>query len=228
MDGNGRWAQEHGLPRLAGHAQGAQTTVTIVEECRRLGIEAVTLYALSHENLLLRPCEELEGLFVLLSQYLDSQLPRMLKNGICFDTIGELSAFPEQLQDKLAEVRERTREQQSMRLVLALNYGARTEIAHAAARAARDCLEGKGLSPEALRDEKVFEQYLYTRDLPEPDMLIRTGGEYRMSNFLLWQLAYTELFFLKEYWPDFTPELLRKTLTEFQKRERRFGGLVSR
>jgi len=227
MDGNGRWAQQHGLPRLAGHAEGAKATVRVVEECRRLGIRVVTLYALSSENVLRRPKEELQGLYELLSQYLDSQLPRMLEHGIRLETIGGLDALPVFLQDKLAEVKERTRGQREMRLVIALNYGARAEIARAAVSAARDCVQGK-LRPEQLGDEAVFSRYLYTHGTPDPDMLIRTGGEYRISNFLLWQLAYTELFFIKQYWPAFTPELLHDALRDYQRRERRFGGLRPR
>lgn len=214
MDGNGRWAKSKGLPRLEGHRRGVETVETIVTEVRELKIPYLTLYAFSDENWL-RPLEEIRALMYILERFLKAKLEKMLRNGIRLKAIGDLSKLPLPIQRLLFDTIEKTKDGDSMSLILALSYGARHEIVEAA----------KGLLKRGVLEitEKDFADALDTRDFPDPDLLIRTSGEYRLSNFLLWQLAYTELYFTKTMWPDFTPAELKKALEEYGNRERRFG-----
>lgn len=214
MDGNGRWAKSKGLPRLEGHRRGVETVETIVTEVRELKIPYLTLYAFSDENWL-RPLEEIRALMYILERFLKAKLEKMLRNGIRLKAIGDLSKLPLPIQKLLFDTIEKTKDGDSMSLILALSYGSRHEIVEAA----------KGLLKRGVLEitEKAFADALDTRDFPDPDLLIRTSGEYRLSNFLLWQLAYTELYFTKTMWPDFTPAELKKALEEYGNRERRFG-----
>jgi len=222
MDGNGRWAADHGLPRLKGHERGAESVRTITEECVALGVEYLTLYAFSSENWK-RPDEEVSGLWVLLEHFLASELETMMKNGVKLRTIGRTCELPESTRAKLAETIATTAGNPNTTLTLALNYSSRIEIADAAASLARDAVSGH-LDPAAITPE-VLASRLYTVGIPDPDLLIRTSGELRLSNFLLWQLSYTELFITSKLWPDFGREELKVAIAEFHKRERRFGGL---
>ncbi|RMF88501.1 MAG: isoprenyl transferase [Nitrospinota bacterium] len=220
MDGNGRWAQQRALPRNAGHREGVKSVDDIVTTCRKLGIPALTLYALSTENWS-RPRMEVRALMRILREYLRKELHRMLRENIRFNTIGRISDFPETIQTLISEAREKTKQNNGMILTLALSYGARTEIVDAVRRVAQDVQQGL-ITPEQI-DAHLFSNYLYTAGLPDPDLLIRTSGELRISNFLLWQLAYTELYFTPVYWPDFRGNDLLRAIIAFQKRERRFG-----
>ena len=217
MDGNGRWAKDRHLPRLSGHQQGVETVDTIVMAVRERNIPFLTLYAFSDENWN-RPQEEIDSLMELLSLYLITKQEKMLQNGIRFETIGDLSKLPEPIRQKITETKEVTAKQTRMTLILALSYGARNEMVRAFNKRLED---GK---TEQLT-EVEFSKWLDTCGRPDPDLLIRTSGEYRLSNFLLWQLAYTELYFTKTMWPDFTPDELGRALNEFSKRERRFGKI---
>lgn len=220
MDGNGRWARRRMLPRLEGHRQGAKAVRRTVEFCRRNGIAFLTLYAFSTENWQ-RPQGEVSGLMRLLSQFLDSELDELHSQDICLRTIGDVGRLPEKLTDKLAAAKEKTRNNRSMVLNIALSYGGRREILNAALGIARALLKGE-LKEEDVTD-LVFSNFLDTRDLPDPDLLIRTGGEVRISNFLLWQAAYTELYFTSTLWPDFDDEEFLKAIEAYRSRQRRFG-----
>lgn len=221
MDGNGRWAAKRGLPRVAGHAQGAKSVRTVVEECARLGIKALTLYTFSTENWK-RPKEEIEALFKMLKEYLEKELPLMKENNIRFNTIGEINGLPRDIQEKIAYVKKETSQNTGLILNLALNYGSRAEILSAIKTIALDVKSGK-MAPSDITEEN-FNQYLCTRDLPPVDLLIRTSGEMRLSNFLLWQLSYSEIYVTKKLWPDFTKEDLHQAIADFTARERRYGG----
>ncbi len=220
MDGNGRWARRRGLPRFFGHREGVKTAKRIITKACELPIPVLTLYAFSRENWQ-RPEEEIAVLMDLLRAYLREELPTMLEKGIRFRVIGERERFPEDIQEMIALCEEKTAAGERMTLVLALSYGARAEIARAARLLAREVLAGR-LSPEDITPEN-FARFLYTRDLPDPDLLIRTSGEQRLSNFLLYQCAYTEFYFTPVLWPDFTEEEFLRALAEYQRRERRFG-----
>ncbi len=220
MDGNGRWARRRGLPRFFGHREGVKTAKRIITKACELPIPVLTLYAFSRENWQ-RPEEEIAVLMDLLRAYLREELPTMLEKGIRFRVIGERERFPEDIQEMIALCEEKTAAGERMTLVLALSYGARAEIARAARLLAREVLAGR-LSPEDITPEN-FARFLYTRDLPDPDLLIRTSGEQRLSNFLLYQCAYTEFYFTPVLWPDFTEEEFLQALAEYQRRERRFG-----
>ena len=218
MDGNGRWAQQRGLPRHEGHRAGAKAVRTITETCASLGIEQLTLYCLSSENWK-RPKEELDFLMVLLKDYVIGERDTMMKNDIRLSIIGRRSGIPD---DVLAEVDrsvELTAKNTGLCLCLAINYGARGEIVDAVREIVR-----KGIAPENI-DEDCMTNHLYTVGMPEPDLLIRTAGEYRLSNYLLWQLSYAEFWITETLWPDFDAEHLRQALDDFAKRRRRFGGL---
>jgi len=220
MDGNGRWAQQRGLPRIVGHHRGVEAVKTVVRECRNLGIEYLTLYAFSSENWG-RPTDEVNALMGLLCRYLESELAQMLERGLRLQVIGETSRLPDRARTVLEQVIERTAENDGMVLTLALSYGARDEIVRAMRHLATEVKSGH-IRPENV-DEGLLAGFLDTRCLPDPDMLIRTSGEMRISNFLLWQLAYTELYFTEVLWPDFDAVELHRALDEFAGRQRRFG-----
>ena len=222
MDGNGRWAKERGLPRIKGHEQGAATVRAITEECVAQGVGFLTLYAFSTENWR-RPGEEVEGLWVLLEHFLAHELPTMMKNGVRLRAIGRTEELPDSTQKKLAETIAETAGNQATTLILALNYSSRTEIADAVRSLCREAAAGK-LDPESVTPEAI-QSRLYTAEYPDPDLLIRTSGEMRLSNFMLWQLSYTEFYISQKLWPDFGKQDLRQAIAEFHKRERRFGGI---
>ncbi len=220
MDGNGRWARQRGLPRVRGHAAGVEAVRATIRLARRLGISYLTLYAFSEENWQ-RPPLEVRALMALLRRYLREELQEMQDNGIAFNVIGNLSRLPPPVQAEITRTMEATRGSGAMILTLALSYGGRSEIVAAARRLAREVQAGR-LEPDAI-DPDRFAKALYTADLPDPDLLIRTSGEYRLSNFLLWQTAYTELYFTETLWPDFGEEEFLRALVDYQQRERRFG-----
>jgi undecaprenyl diphosphate synthase len=222
MDGNGRWAQEHHLPRTAGHRQGVVRVREIVKSAAQLGIKVVTFFAFSTENWS-RPKREISMLMRFLDNFLDREVKELHKNNIRLLFIGRGDPIPARLQEKMCQAELKTRDNSGLIMVLALNYGGRQEIVDAARKFSADVLKGK-LSPEDL-DVEGFNRYLYTAELPDPDLLIRTSAEQRLSNFLLWQLSYAELYFPKKYWPDFGTEDLEKAIAVYQKRERRFGGI---
>ncbi|MBS7263164.1 MAG: isoprenyl transferase [Eubacteriales bacterium] len=223
MDGNGRWAKKRGLPRTAGHRAGTQNVMKIVEHCGDLGIECVTFYAFSTENWS-RPAAEVNALMSLLGEFLEKNLMRLHTNGVRIRILGEASPrFGEALTATLHSAVELTKNNTKMILNVALNYGGRAEIVRAFKAMHADAEAGK-LDFDAV-DEKTVQDYLYTAGCPEPDLLIRTSGEQRISNFLLYQLAYTEFVFTPVSWPDFTPERLDEALRDFASRSRRFGGL---
>lgn len=222
MDGNGRWAKQRGKPRIFGHRAGAESVRSILDTCARLEIKAVTLYAFSTENWK-RPETEVSGLMQMLKLYLKKELKTVHKNNIRFQAIGKISGLSEDLQKELADAMAYTSKNTGTVLSVALNYGGRAEITEAAKQAARFLLEN-GDSIEDLREEDI-ERNLYTRGLPEVDLLIRTSGEFRISNFLLWQLAYSEIYVTPTLFPDFRRRDIFEAIIEFQKRERRFGGI---
>ncbi len=221
MDGNGRWAAQQKLPRLAGHRAGILAVREIVTQARELGIGFLTLYAFSSENWI-RPATEVSHLMRLLSLYLKKELKGLMKNQVRLVAIGQVERLPKPVALLLRSVEEQTAQNQGMTLVLALSYGGRDEIIDAVRRLYDD-LRDQTLSIKNL--EAVFENYLYTRGIPDPDLLIRTSGEIRISNFFLWQLAYTELYFTKTLWPDFKKKPFLIALLDYQSRERRFGGV---
>lgn len=218
MDGNGRWAQERLLRRIVGHRKGVETASMVVDECSKQGIAYLTLFAFSAENWL-RPKTEVHALMELLKKYIKSETPRMMQNNIRFNVIGNREDLPEDVNRVVDESLAKTAANTGMVLTLALSYGGRQEIVRAARCMAADIASGKGMGD----DEALFTRHLYSADLPDPDFLIRTSGEMRISNFLLWQLAYTELYFPDVNWPDFDKEQLHKALAVYQSRERRFG-----
>jgi len=220
MDGNGRWAKKRFLPRIAGHRSGAKTVDRIVTQCRKLGIEALTLYSFSDENWN-RPKKEIDTLMSLLREYLQKELDTMIKEDIRFNTIGHIEDLPLFAQEMIKEAEEKTRNKKGMVLTLALSYGSRREIIDAVKKIAEK-VEKKIIKVDSINSD-LFSRELYTNDLPEPDLLIRTSGELRVSNYLLYQIAYTELFFTKVLWPDFNETHLLKALIEFQNRVRRYG-----
>jgi len=222
MDGNGRWAKSKGLPRIYGHKKGAEVAKKIIYKTRELGIPYLTLFAFSKENWL-RPKEEVETLLDLLKIYLDTELEEMNKNGIRLKIIGDIEDFPSDLKEKLEFIERVTKKNKDMVLCLALSYGGKNEIIKAVKKIAKEVKEGR-ISPEDI-DEKLFRNFLDTKDIPDPDLLIRTSGEIRISNFLLFQLAYTEFYFTPVYWPDFDEIEYLKALKSYQQRERRFGRI---
>lgn len=222
MDGNGRWAKRRGLPRTAGHAAGAKTFEKIVEYAGNMGIKIVTIYAFSTENWR-RPKEEVDMLMSLLEDYLDNGLTRLAGRDVKIHFIGDESAFSEDFQRKLRYMEKATENNGGLLLNVALNYGGRREITLAVRKIAKLCAEGK-LSAEDI-DEKTIEEYLDTSGQHDPDLIIRPSGEYRLSNFLMWQSAYSELWFDNVLWPDFSENDLRRAVHDYQKRNRRFGGV---
>lgn len=220
MDGNGRWARERNLSRIEGHRAGAESVRTIVRACRRIGIPILTLYAFSKENWQ-RPAREIQALWRLLSRYLKSELDEMMDNAIRLNTIGDIQELPKSVNRLLVETMDKTALNQGMILNLALSYGGRSEIVRAAQSLAAACV-AKQLEPADI-DEVMLSKNMYTADMPDPDLLIRTSGEQRISNFLLWQMAYTEIHVSPIYWPDFREPQLLEALADYQRRERRFG-----
>jgi undecaprenyl diphosphate synthase len=220
MDGNGRWAQERMLKRIIGHQKGVETVRNIVEESSLLGIQYLTLFAFSAENWL-RPKSEVRSLMSLLKKYITMETPRLMRNNIRFNVIGNLDELPPDVNKAVDVAIAKTSNNSGMILTLALSYGARQEILQAVARLADDMATGK-INKDELT-ELFFTRYLYTADLPDPDFLIRTSGEMRISNFLLWQIAYSELYFTEVNWPDFGKDEFYHALSNFQSRERRFG-----
>ena len=220
MDGNGRWAEKHTIGRIRGHRKGAQAVRTVVRACREIGIKYLTLFAFSTENWE-RPQKEVQALMFLLEEYLTKELAELQKQEIRLTTIGEIDRLNPSVKEKLLQVKESTSQNDKMVLNLALSYGAKDEIIYAVKKILKDNLAGK-INIDKLNKE-TFSNYLYTSGMPDPDLLIRTSGECRISNFLLWQLAYTELYFTNVLWPDFTKDDLYKAIASYQKRERRFG-----
>ncbi len=220
MDGNGRWAKKRGLPRVMGHREGVKRVREVVTAARELGVEVLTLYAFSQENWR-RPSDEVSALMELLQTYLVNQLNEMLTNRISLRAMGDLDRLPPAVKKTLDETIERTSGNTEMILNLALSYSGRYEIACATRNIARDCLEGR-IDPDQI-DEKLFSSYLFTADYPDPELVIRTSGEKRLSNFLLFQAAYSELYITSILWPDFNRSEFVKALIDLQGRERRFG-----
>jgi undecaprenyl diphosphate synthase len=223
MDGNGRWAQRRHLPRVAGHRAGVQSARTVIETCARLGIPALTLYAFSMENWR-RPKAEIDFLMRLLREYLRKEIPSIHRNNIRMLVIGRSDQLPEEVRADIDRAMEQTAGNTGMKLAVALNYGGRAELVDAFNRIL-DRVRNNGLA-NARVDEEMISQHLYTAGLPDPDLLIRTSGEMRVSNFLLWQIAYAEIYVTETLWPDFTRAQLYEALLDFQKRERRYGGLA--
>lgn len=219
MDGNGRWAVEKGLPRKEGHRHGVETVRSVVRNSSELGIKVLTLFAFSTENWR-RPVGEINYLMGLPEIYFKSELPELMRNNVKVKLLGSKERLPRKVQKTIDEGREATKNNTGMILNFALNYGARTEIIKAVNRLIVDAKEGK---ISGAVNEAAFEKYLYTASLPDPDLLIRTSGELRISNFLLWQLAYSELWFTDVYWPDFSKRHLLNAVYDYQQRKRRFG-----
>ncbi len=221
MDGNGRWAQRRGLPRASGHRAGAEAVRKTLKAAGEAGVEVLTLYAFSSENWR-RSEEEVSDLKGLLAYYLDKELDTLHREGVRLRLIGDPSAFGPQLAERLRRAVDRTRANDRLTLVVALNYGSRAEIVMAARRLAAET--AAGVREAGSIDEQAFESFLDTAGLPEPDLLIRTSGELRLSNFLLWQAAYAELLFVETLWPDFDEAEFQRALEQFAGRQRRFGG----
>ena len=216
MDGNGRWARERRLPRLAGHRAGVDNLRRVLEACVEFGIQYLTIFAFSTENWD-RPPVEVRGLLKILEEVIDTEIAGLHKNGVQLRHMGRLDRLQPALQEKIRRAIELTQDNQKLILNVAWNYGGRDEIVHAIQKMLAD-----GISPEEV-DEELVSSYLYTTNCPDPDLMIRTSGEFRMSNFLIWQGAYTELYTTPTYWPDFDREELQKALREYALRERRFG-----
>jgi undecaprenyl diphosphate synthase len=220
MDGNGRWAKKRRLPRVAGHKAGVSSVRSTVEACAQLGLKALTLYAFSVENWK-RPRLEVDTLWGLLKIYLLNELPLMMRHDIRFTAMGRLDALPAGVRNELDQVIRKTSANQGLQLNLAINYGGRAEIVDAV----KALVEEARHDPSLEINEETFSAYLYTRGMADPDLLIRTSGEMRISNFLLWQIAYAELYVTQTLWPDFTRTELLEAILDYQKRDRRFGGL---
>ncbi len=223
MDGNGRWASQRSLPRAAGHKAGMNSVRDIIENCARIGIEALTLYAFSVENWK-RPRAEVETLWRLLRFYVDRELPKLVENGIQIRTMGRLRELPGNVSSYLQKAVDATRHNRGLIVNIAINYGGRTEITDAANRIIEDARRAGELDNLVVTEEMIA-AHLYSAGLPDPDLLIRTSGELRISNFLLWQLAYTEIYVTPTFWPDFGLTDLLEAILNFQKRDRRFGAL---
>lgn len=222
MDGNGRWANERGLPRLKGHEEGAQSVMAILEAAKAAGVKFLTLYAFSTENWK-RPKDEVDGLMTLLGSFMQKHARDLLKNKIRLRVMGEFDRLPKAVQMGLSKLMKESEKDYEHTLIVALSYGSRKEIAEAAKAIARKAASG-GLDPEQVTEETVA-QHLYLPDVPDPELMIRTSGELRLSNFLLWQLSYAELYVTETYWPDFREKEFFQALESFGKRGRRFGGI---
>lgn len=225
MDGNGRWARKRHLPRIAGHRAGVAAVRSTVETAARIGVSALTLYAFSVENWKRRPRTETGFLMALLRRYLKKELPTLQKNNIRLQYIGRKHELPAEVQERMGWARDATAENTGMTLTLALNYGSRTELMDAFTDIVRAAENNGGLKHLKI-DEELIAKHLYTHSLPDPDLVIRTSGEMRLSNFLLWQLAYAEIYVTETLWPDFRGRHLLEAIAEYQKRERRYGGLL--
>ena len=223
MDGNGRWARERGQSRVIGHHEGVESVRDITEACAQIGIEYLTLYTFSTENWN-RPASEVEALMELLVHTIRRETETLKKNDIRLRAVGDLSKLPEAARRELADAIEETKGNRRMTLVMAISYSGRLEIVHAARELARKVHRGE-LDPEEI-DEEMFASTLMLAGIPDPDLLIRTGGEFRISNFLLWELAYTEMYITDCYWPVFRREQLYEAIEDFQNRERRFGRVI--
>jgi undecaprenyl diphosphate synthase len=222
MDGNGRWAKQRGLPRVLGHREGALRVKEIIQAASDLGIEALTLFAFSSENWS-RPKKEVETLMRYIHDFLDREIATLVKNNIRFRVIGREKPLPEYLLKKLKEAEDKTSSNRGFTLVLAINYGARQEILDGLEKYIQAL--GQGKEKARALDEETFSRYLSTAGIPDPDLLIRTSGEMRVSNFLLWQISYAELYFPRVYWPDFKKEQLAEAIAEYRQRQRRFGDI---
>ena len=222
LDGNGRWAKAKGMPRNYGHAQGSKNVERICEEAWRMGIKYLTVYAFSTENWN-RPDSEVAALMTLLRNYMKTCLKTAAKNDMKIRVIGDIDPLDDDIKKRIRELETATVNNGGLNFTIALNYGSRDEMTRAARKMAQDCADGK-LDPAQI-DESVFESYLDTHGIPDPDLMIRTSGEQRLSNYLLWQLAYSEFYFTDVPWPDFTKEELVKAIEEFNHRHRRFGGV---
>jgi undecaprenyl diphosphate synthase len=222
MDGNGRWARQRNLPRVAGHRQGIERAKEIIAAAAKLKIEVVTFFAFSAENWS-RPKNEISMLMRYLNNFLDYEISKFKKNNIRLVVIGREEPIPKQLQNKLKDAESDTKNNTGLTVILALNYGGRQEIVDAAKKFAASVIRGDSRVEDL--DEEGFGRYLYTGGLPDPDLFIRTSGEMRISNFMLWQLSYAELYFSKKYWPDFASSDLEEAILDYQKRERRFGRI---
>lgn len=220
MDGNGRWAKKRGFPRIAGHNEGVESVRDTVEACGQLGVKHLTLYAFSTENWK-RPQEEVSMLMRLLMRALRDETDKLHENNVKVDTIGEFSTLPVEVQDELTDAMTKTKLNTGLQLHLALSYSGRWDITTAMKAIAADVKRG-ALAPDAI-DERLISTYLATRDVPDPDLLVRTSGEFRISNFLLWQLAYSEIYISTSCWPDFRRQELYNAIADYQRRERRFG-----
>ena len=214
MDGNGRWAKAKGLPRAAGHVQGVESVRVITEACVKLGVKYLTLYTFSNENWN-RPAEEVRALMELLLKNLEDEI--FMKNNVRFRVIGDIKRLPEDVQEKIDMMIEHTSKNDAMTFVLAISYSARWEIANA-----MKVIAAENIQPQDITEELVG-RYMQTSFMPDPDLLIRTGGELRVSNYLLWQIAYSELYFCDTFWPDFNAEELQRAIADYQSRERRYG-----
>lgn len=221
MDGNGRWARKRGLPKIAGHRQGVKAAEEAMEAAKELGVKYLTLYTFSTENWK-RPKTEVEGLFRLLEDYIDREGDKLNKNKIRFNIIGDIDALPASTKDKLRKTIEATKSNADFTLNLAVNYGSRDEMLRAVRSIAEDVKRGT-MSADSVT-EAAFSERLYTAGMPDPDLLIRTSGEFRLSNFLLWQLSYAEIYISSKLWPDFHRADFVKAIEEFASRDRRYGG----
>ena len=224
LDGNGRWAKKRFLPRNAGHVEGAKTVEQVLEDAHNLGIKYVTMYAFSTENWK-RSQEEVGALMKLLKNYLMDCIERSAKNNMRVRVIGDISALDQELQDRILELEEKSSVNTGLHFAIALNYGGRDEIRRAVTKIAQECKDGK-LNPEEIT-EACISEHLDTAVFPDPDLMIRTSGEVRLSNFLPWQLAYTEFYFTEVLWPDFNKEELINAILYYNGKERRFGGVLS-
>ena len=220
MDGNGRWAKQRGMPRIAGHAEGVESVRDIVEVCGQLGVQFLTLYAFSTENWK-RPQEEVSLLMRLLLKALRDETDRLHTNNVRLKAVGQLATLPKEVQNELLDGIQRTANNTGLTLTLALSYSGRWEITEAIKHIARDVVAGRFREDEITED--LVGSYLATESIPDPDLLVRTSGEFRVSNFLLWQLAYTEIFITPKYWPSFRRDELYAAIRDYQRRERRFG-----
>ena len=222
LDGNGRWAKSKGMPRNYGHAQGSKNVERICEEAWRLGIKYLNVYAFSTENWN-RPQDEVDALMNLLRRYMKTCLTTAAKNDMKVRVIGDITRLDEDIRSRILELEEATKNNGGLNFQIAINYGSRDELVRGIRRLAQDCVDNKQDPAEIT--EAVIERYLDTHGIPDPDLLIRTSGEQRLSNFLLWQLAYTEFYFTDVHWPAFTKEELIKAIEQYNKRDRRFGGV---
>lgn len=222
LDGNGRWAKKKNMPRNYGHAQGSKTVERICEDAYRMGIQYLTVYAFSTENWN-RPKSEIDALMSLLRNYMKTCLKTAAKNNMKVRVIGDITRLDQDIRDRIQELEEASRDNTGLHFQIAINYGSRDEMVRAVRKVMQDCQEGR-IVPEAM-NEATFASYLDTHDIPDPDLLIRTSGEMRLSNYLLWQLAYTEFYFSDVLWPDFTKQELEKAIAQYNNRERRYGGV---